>query len=175
MAWENILMSDFAVQLVYPFLLVFVIVFAILQKSKILGDDKRQIDALVSLAVALIVIAFSWATDIIAKLMPFLAIGIVVLLVFLLLYGFVASDKDEGLKLHKNLKIAIGVVIVIFVVIAVIVATGKWDTVYNSIFKGEGISDLWANILLIAIVGGVLAIVIFTGRDKKSSSSSKED
>jgi len=33
-----------------------------IQKSKILGDDKRQIDALVSLAIALIFVAFSWAT-----------------------------------------------------------------------------------------------------------------
>ena len=44
------------VETILPFLLVFTLVFAVLQKSKILGDNKKQIDAIVSLVVGLLLI-----------------------------------------------------------------------------------------------------------------------
>ncbi len=168
MALETILSSDFAVRIIYPFLLVFTLVFAILQKSKILGEDKRQIDALVALAVALIVVAFSWATNIIAGLMPFLAVSVVILLVFMILYGFVASDMKEGLKLPKQLQYGIGILAGLALIIAVIVATGQWDKVYNALFGGGSFTNLASNILMIAIIIGALAVVIFGARKKKS-------
>src|SRR3989344_8182827 len=99
--FETILTSFFAVRVVYPFLLIFTLIFAILQKSKILGEEKSQIDALIALSIALIVVAFSWSTDIVISLMPFLAVCLVILLVFMLLYGFVASDNEKGLELSK--------------------------------------------------------------------------
>lgn len=161
----TILQSSFAVEFIYPFLLVFVLVFAILQKTKLLGDDKRQIDALISLAIALIFIAFGNAVGIVVGLVPWLAVGVVVLLMFFVLVGFIAAD-DKGFSMPKGLKITLGVLAAIFVIIAVIVATGQWDTVYNSLFgKGE-ISDWASNILLFAIIIGALAAVIFSGRSK---------
>ena len=164
MALETILSSDFAVKIIYPFLLVFTLVFAILQKSKILGEDKRQIDALVALAVGLIVVAFSWATNIIAGLMPFLAVSVVILLVFMILYGFVASDMREGLKLPKQLQYCIGILAGIALIIAVIVATGQWDLVVNSLFKQGAPTDLASTILLVALIGGALAVVLSSGK-----------
>ena len=169
MALETILSSDFAVKIIYPFLLVFTLVFAILQKSKILGEDKRQIDALVALAVGLIVVAFSWATNIIAGLMPFLAVSVVILLVFMILYGFVASDMREGLKLPKQLQYCIGILAGIALIIAVIVATGQWDKAYNALFGGGSFSSLASNILMIAIILGALAVVIFGAKKKATS------
>lgn len=166
MALETILASNFAVQVVYPFLLVFTLVFAILQKSKLLGEGKQQIDALIALAVALILIAFSWATDIITQLMPFLAVSLVILLVFMLLWGFVASG-EEGLQLNKGLKITLGIVIGIAVVVAVIVATGQWSVVWNSLFVEGTPTDLASTIFLIALIGGAFAIVLASGKKKE--------
>src|SRR3989344_989954 len=51
--YSTVLSSPFA-QTILLFVLVFVVVFAVLQKSKILGDGKKQIDALVALAIALL-------------------------------------------------------------------------------------------------------------------------
>ena len=68
--------------MILPFLLVFVIIFAILQKSKILGAGKAQIDALVSLVIAIVLIVFPTPRDIIVNLVPWLAVGVVVILVF---------------------------------------------------------------------------------------------
>jgi hypothetical protein len=166
MVIETILTSDFAVRIVYPFLLVFVLVFAILQKSKILGEDKRQIDALIALSIALIFVAFSWATDIVTKMMPFLAIALVTILVFLLLFGFIASGK-EGLDIPKWLKNVGAVFATVVVVIALIVSTGQWDKIYDSIFGVDGITDTWMNIILVIIVVAAVAAVIFSGGKSK--------
>ena len=54
-------------EVLLPFLLVFTVVFAILQKTSILGKGKKQIDAIVSLVVGLIVVAFGYATNVIIK------------------------------------------------------------------------------------------------------------
>lgn len=167
MAFQTILASDFAVNVIYPFLLIFTLIFAILQKSKILGEDKKQIDALVALSIALIAVAFTWATGIISKLMPFLAIAAVILLIFLILYGFVASSNKDGLVLHKNLVIAFGVLIAVSLVIAVLFATGQWDRVYNSVFSSGQPTNLASNVFLIAVVVGAFALLWFSTGKKK--------
>ena len=163
----SILQSAFAVEIVYPFLLVFVLVFAILQKTKLLGEDQRQINALISLAISLIFIAFGSATGIVVNLIPWLAVGVVVLLVFFVLLGFVMADNEKGFVIPKGVQIGLGVLIGIFVIIAVIVATGQWDMVTNLFFNRGEITGWATNVLLVAIIVGALAVVIFSGKGKK--------
>ena len=158
-AGETILSNDIFTKGILPFLLVFTIIFAILQRTKILGEDKRQIDAIVSLSVALLLVAFAWPTGIITKLVPFLAVAAVVIFIFLLLYGFVASDKKEGLQLSKGIKIAAGIIILVALVIAVLWATDSLLFITN-IFSSS--NNIWANALLIAAIIGVMAVALST-------------
>src|SRR3989338_10382288 len=100
---ETILSSPIISEGVLPFILIFTVVFAILQKSAILGKDKKQIDALVGIVFGLITITFARAVGIINQLLPFLAVSVILILVFLILVGFMhKSDEkfvwDEGLK-----------------------------------------------------------------------------
>lgn len=162
---DTILASDFAVQIVYPFLLVFVIIFAILQRSEILGKGKKQIDALVALAIALIVVTVGWATNIITILMPFLAIAVVVLLVLFILMGFVSQGDFE---IPEKLKYALWAVAFIFVIIIVIFATGQWPIVRDFLFKNQYVDNFWGNFLLIAIIAGAIAAVLFGGKGGES-------
>jgi len=77
-------MVSFIWEIIPAFLLIFVLIFAILQKSKILGSDKKQIDALIALAIALIFITVPVTRGIVVNLMPWLAVGVTVILVFLI-------------------------------------------------------------------------------------------
>lgn len=167
--FNTILTSEFAIQYLYPFLLIFTIVFAILEKTKILGDGKKQIDAIVALVVGLIGAASLGATTIIVELMPVLAVAVVVLFVFLVIWGFVATG-EKGLKIHKGIQLTVGILVVIVLVIALIIITGNWDRAISFIFEGE--MNIWGNVLLLAIIGGAIAIVLSSG--KKSDSSSSE-
>ena len=124
----TILASPFFVNQVLPFVLVFTVFFAILQKSEILGKEKKQIDAIVSLVIALIVISFANAVGIINSMMPFLAVSVVVILVMMITIGLFHKEESGGV-LPKSLKGALIIVVVIAVVIAVMIATGAWNYV----------------------------------------------
>ena len=70
---ESVFAEPIFMEYVLPFLLVFTLVFAILDKTKLLGEEKRQINAIMSLVIGLILLAFPAPREIIVKLMPFLA------------------------------------------------------------------------------------------------------
>ena len=96
--------TDIFAKGILPFLLVFVLVFAILQKSKLFGEGKSQIDALIALVIGLTLIGFPQPRDYIVTMLPWLAVALVVLLVVFLIYGFMASDNKEGLRMPDWLK-----------------------------------------------------------------------
>jgi len=166
---EPIFTSVIFADYILPFVLVFTLVFAVLQKTKLLGDGKRQIDALIGLVVGLILIAFPFARNVIVLLMPFLAVAIVVLLVFMLLYGFIMGKKE--VEMHKGLKIALGIIVGLGLITVLLFATGWWDVVYDFMFERETSSQIWVNALLIAVIAGAVIAVL---SDKKGSGSSSE-
>jgi hypothetical protein len=158
MAVPWILSSDLVTQVILPFLLVFVLVFAILDKIKILGEDRRQINALVSLAIDLIFVTFSKAVGIINQLIPFLVVFTIVILIFLMLWGFIAGNK-EGLSINNGIKIAGGIIIAVALIVAVIVVTGAGD-VFKSLFTGGSSSFIIETIVFLVIIGGAIAVVL---------------
>ena len=164
---ESIFAQPIFMDYILPFLLVFTLTFAVLDKTKLLGEGKRQINAIISLVIGLILIAFPYAQGVIVKLIPFLAVALVILFVFMLMYGF-AMGKKEGDVLDKGVKIALGIIVGLAVIVAVLWATGAWDKVYNTLIGGSSSSQIWMNILLIAIIGGAMAIVLSTGGKKNS-------
>lgn len=142
-----------------PFALVFTLLFAILQKTKLLGDGKKQIDVIVSMVIGLILIATPYARDIVVSLMPFLAVWAVILLVFMLLYGF-AGGKKDGDVLGKWWKYAFFALIAISLVIFLLMVSGYWNWLMGLIFSGNNGTSLWVNGLLIAIIVGAIVAVI---------------
>ncbi|MBT3397773.1 hypothetical protein HOA55_01140 [archaeon] len=150
--------SPFMVEAVLPFLLVFVIMFAILQKSKILGEGKSQIDALVSLVIGLILIGVPGPRGIIVALMPWLAVGVSVILVFLILYGFVVGDLS-GNNVKPWMKITFGILAGIFTVGVVVYVTGLWKWISSAVSGASG-SGMALQIVMIVIIGVAIAVVL---------------
>lgn len=159
----NIFASSFFTEMLLPFLLVFVIVFAILQKSKILGDGKAQIDAIVALVVGLLLIGVSGPRNVIVGIMPWMAVGIAVVLVFLILYGFVAGDLSNA---PDWMKITFGILAGLFTLAVVLYVSGL-GTVILGWLSWSGSSDVWMNVLMIALVIGAMAVAIFGSKKKK--------
>lgn len=156
---ETILSSPIISEGVLPFILVFTVVFAILQKSKILGEDKKQIDAMVALVFGLITITFAKAVGIINQLLPFLAVSVMLILVFLIMVSLFHKDKEEFV-LHKGFKWVIFILSFIAVIIAGLVFTGAWDYLANK-FSGPSGSSLVTNIVFIAIIVVGFLVVFF--------------
>jgi hypothetical protein len=164
-----IFINPFFMNYILPFVLVFTLIFAILQKTQLLGEGKKQNDSLVALVIALILIAFPFARDIVVKLMPFLAVSIAILLVFMLGYGFIYQGKVE---MHKWLKITLVTIFGLALITAVLFITGDWDNVYNFVFGGES-GGFWINIILIAVMAGAI-IAVLKGKGSETSSSDSD-
>lgn len=156
---ETMFSSPIFVDVILPFLLVFTLVFAVLDKTKLLGEGKKQINAITSLVIGLILIGFPFARDIIVRLIPFLVVALVILFIFMLLYGFV-SGKKEGDVLSPGLKITLGIIAGLAVVVAVLWVTGAWDYIYELTVEGEFSETIWINVFMLAIIGGAIAIVV---------------
>jgi len=143
-------------ELILPFLLVFVVVFAILQKSKVLGESKAQIDSITALVVGLILIGVPAARNVILDIVPWMAVGVAVILVFMILYGFVAGDLSN---MHKGMKITFGILAGLFTIGIVAYATGLWT--YLSGLSSEGFG---MNLFLIVLVVGAVVVAMTSKR-----------
>ncbi len=152
--------NPFFTEMLLPFLLVFVVVFAILQKSEILGKEKKQIDAMVGMVIGLILIGVPGPRDILVGIMPWMAVGVGVILVFMILYGFVAGDLTK-LGESSTVKIGMGILAGVFTIWIVLFVTGLDDKIWNS-FGGD--SDVWMNVVMIGLVLGAMAVAVFSGK-----------
>ena len=164
---ETILSHPLVTEAILPFLLVFTIIFAILERTKVLGEGKRQINAIIALVIGLFLIVFPYARDIVVGLMPLLAVVAVILLIFMMLFAFASGGKEEFV-MPPGLKWTFGILIGLALIIAILVLTGYWDTVVNAITGGEGV-EVARNIFFILIVVAAIIIVLATGKEKGSS------
>jgi hypothetical protein len=159
--FDTVLFSEVLI----PFLLVFVLVFAVLQKTKVLGDGKKQIDSLVSLALALILIAVPKARNFITDITPWLAVGLVVILIYLLLFGFVGSDLEKGLKIEKWMKTTFASLAAVFVVVIVLIYSGTWE----KIFSGSSSSSSWLPTIVFIVVIVAAMVIALGGKKEKGT------
>jgi hypothetical protein len=155
MIFEN----AFFTEMLLPFLLVFVVVFSILRKSQILGEKAAQNDSIVAAVIGLILIAFPGPRDMLIGFIPWMAVGVVALLVFFILYGFVAGDLK---KLPKGLKYTLGALAGIFTIWIVLYVSGLDDWVLD--LFGDGTGDIWMNVIMVVLVLGAMAVAVFGGK-----------
>ncbi|MFA5857047.1 MAG: hypothetical protein WC867_06810 [Candidatus Pacearchaeota archaeon] len=153
------ILSDFFASYALPFVLIFTLVFAVLQKTKVLGDDASRINSLMGFIIGMIVIGFQYPREIIVYLMPFLAVVLTVLLVFMLPFGFINGKKD-GDVLSKWWKIVLIGILAISLLIFLLVITGYWGLVYNYLFFSSSGKTILLNVLLFAIIAGAIIAVL---------------
>ena len=158
----SILSNPIVKDILLPFVLVFALVFAVLEKTEILGKEKRQTNAIISLAIALIVIAVGSVTDLITNLIPILAVGLVILLVFMLLWGMVF--KAGTFEMPHGVRIAVGIIAAAVVVISVIYFTNSWNYI-KSLFEG---SNVMSNIIFIVLIAIAVIVVIYPWKSEKA-------
>ena len=94
---------------ILPFLLVFSVVFAILEKTKVLGEDewegkkytRKNMNSMISFVIAFMVIASSQLVEIITQVSSQMVILLLLSVFFLLLIGSFYKD-GEGVSLEKG-------------------------------------------------------------------------
>lgn len=169
MAIDTIFQATILTNFIYPFLLIFFLLFAILEKTKLLGENSRQLNALISVIIGLIFIGAIFPKFVVGNLILFLAVGAVVIFVIMLLWGF-ASGTNK-IELDKTGKV-VAVIIIIGVILVILgsVGFGPVGEVLNKIgkfmFKSSWSSSFWANAFFIIIIAAALVIVLISGKKK---------
>lgn len=161
MSLETILQHEILANFALPFLLVFFIVFAILEKTEVFGKERTQLNALSAFVMGLIFVSAVFPKQVVSNLVLFFTVAVVVVFIVLLLWGFITGGTlKEKILEEKGLKWVIGIVLVIAVVFAVVWATGKSEDIYEMLFKQDWSSTFWTTLIFIALAAGALAWMI---------------
>ena len=163
---------------VLPFLLVFTIVFAILEKTKVLGTEeiegrkytKKNLNAMASFVMAFLVVASSKLVETIVKVSSNAVVVLFLSVLFLLLVG---SFYKEGEPVYLEGGWKIVFMIIVFLAIAGIfldaikTADGRTWLERLGDFTGSGSDELAGSILLLGII--VLFVVYAVKEPTKGS------
>ena len=167
---SNILQASLFTDFLYPFLLMFFVVFALLEKSKLLGEDNKQIDAFVSLIVSLIFVSVVFPVIVVNNLILFMTVGVIVLFVGFVLWGFINGGE---VSLDSKILKFLGVLVLISLVIAIFWATGSFpglwrflQTFFNWAFSSST-EGFWTNFLIVVLVVAAVVAVWKGGKAVK--------
>lgn len=151
------LISDF----ILPFFLVWFVVFAILEKTKILGDANHRLNVLVAAVIGAVFVSAVFPKQVVGNLILFLTVAIIVIFVGLLLWGFTLGGQPT---LSDGIKKLLGAVVIISVVIAVLWAVGLrvefFNRIFDLLFNSSWSSTFWTNALFIGAIGIALALLM---------------
>ncbi|MBU1204026.1 MAG: hypothetical protein KKG60_03090 [Nanoarchaeota archaeon] len=174
---------------VLPFLLVFTIVFAILEKSRILGTVKlsdgtdvanKNLNSVVAFVIGMLVVATANVVSVINEALPKVILLFVFVISFLMLIGILFGtgelnfyDKHKALYFILMALFFIGVVGIFLSSIK----TESGESWLEVVFGSSGIAgisgDVGAYVILVVIIAFVLIVV--TRSPKKGGGKEKEE
>ena len=174
---------------VLPFLLVFTLMFAFLEKTAVLGFDvekgadgverkftKRSLNAMVAFVTGLFVVVSEKLVRIINTVLADAVLLLLLSFLFLLVMGSFMEQSDKGIGFGPNkgqnrfmfyslMAISFVTIILIFLNAIKTKAGVSWLQVFLDSIKGAASSQFWSVvIMMIVIVGGVFFIAGTGGR-----------
>jgi hypothetical protein len=144
--------ADFGVfSYVLPFLLVFAVIFAILQKTNILGDNKGVI-IIISLAIGLLSLVGGAVPRFFEGIFPYTAMAISILVVAVILIGLFFGEENAGMK-NTVMWTLFGIGVIAFIIVA-----------YSSLSEYNlATSNFWQNygpaIATLLILAGIITLI----------------
>jgi lysylphosphatidylglycerol synthetase-like protein (DUF2156 family) len=163
--------------IVLPFLLVFTIVFALFERTKVLGTEgkdkatKKNLNAIAAFSISFLVIASSKLVETITTVSSQVVILVLLGVFFLMLVGTFYSDDElskGGLKdgWFKNIFITIMAVGIIGIFLDAIKTDGgrSWLDVTLDYLRNSWDSTVFASLVLIGLI---IAFVYFLTKDDK--------
>jgi|TARA_Y100000310_G_scaffold280844_1_gene300864 hypothetical protein len=171
MAIDTILQHPILTNFAFPFLIIFFIVYAVLEKTNLFGEGKTQLNAFLAFIIGLIFVGSVFPKEVVNNLILFLTVAIASVFVVLVLWGFAAGgEMKNGFLSLKGVKWTLGVVIVIAVIVALLwaVDVGGGVGVFEFLFEQDWSESFWTNFVFMVVIAAALAAVITSA--KKASS-----
>ncbi len=173
---------------VLPFILVFTIVFAILEKSKVLGTEevsgkevtRKNLNAMVAFVIAFLVIASAQLVDIITTVSSQVVILLLLSVLFLLLVGSFYQESEGGYlqggwKTFFMFIMFIGIVLIFLGAIKNASGQSWLDIFWDYVSQGQGGDAVGSIILLIIIVLLVWFVIRTPGGSEPAKSANHHE
>jgi len=169
---------------VLPFLLVFTLVFAILEKTKILGTEKigdkvvprRNINSMAAFAIAMFVTAASQVVEILREALPLVILVLIALISFMMLAGSLIGSKEFSFENNKGWKVFLTVVLFISIVLIFLgVIRHKSGETWLSIIWNYIVENWMTGPLISSIIflGVVILVIYFVVKPSGGKSGEK--
>ncbi|MBI1935493.1 hypothetical protein HYS31_03555 [Candidatus Woesearchaeota archaeon] len=159
-----------------PFMLIFVIIFAVLQKTKILGDAKKNLNVVVALVVGLLVVV-PHATGrlppnadpvlIMNEALPQVSIVLVAIIFLLILIGVFGQESVFlGVSMPGWITfLSLGIILIIFGG-----AAGWWSGYFGSTLENFFGTDAIAIAIMLLVFGIVIAWITSESKEREERS-----
>ena len=152
-----------------PFLLVFAIVYGILEKTGIFGEKRHDINAVIALVIGLMVAVTTFVVNILTGFLPLVGLLAVIIVMFLML---VSMFFGEAKGVWDNRWIKIGAVFFVIIIMAIILidllGLGELFTQAAAATGGGVALAEWGALIAIGIIIGIIILM------SKSSTKSSE-
>ncbi|MBD3164763.1 hypothetical protein GF323_06195 [Candidatus Woesearchaeota archaeon] len=169
-------MDWWGLPLMLVFLLVFTLVFAVLEKTKILGQEKRNLNVVLSLVMALAVILphvtnsyYAYLgfdpVEVILRALPQVSVLVVAIFMLLLIIGVFAHDR---VFLGLTMPGWIGFFSIIAIIFIFGAAAEWWDGGFSHVLEDFFGEDAIAIVIMILVFGIIIAFITGdSSKDKK--------
>src|SRR3989338_1954745 len=156
---------------VLPFLLLFTIVFALLERTKVFGVEeiegkkytKKNLNSVAEFVIAFLVIASSRLVEIIAKVSSNFVVLLFLVVLFLLLVGSFFQEKPEGVFLEGGWKTTFMLIVFIVLIFIFLDALGLLEGTF-SFLSGTNRGETVGSVLLLILV---VLFVAYVTQDRK--------
>ncbi len=160
-----------------PFLLIFIVIYAVLQKTNILGEGKKRMNLAFAIILALIVViphvTNSYPSEnldpvvIINSALPAISIVIVAVIMLLILIGVFGGEASWKVSSVSGWITIISLAIIVIIFGAAAGWWGSWDWLLN-VFGSDTLA-----IIIILLVFGVIVAFIAGGEEKEEKEKGK--
>ena len=140
-----------------PFLLVFAIVFAVLEKTKIFGEDKRNVNAIIAILFGLLFVSQVEIIQTLNLFLPKISFFLIIVLMVLILFGVMGVNVGEGVG---PLLMIVGAIISIIAVYWALGPTLGFEVPY-------WVEDNWTTVIFVAILVIVIFAIVSPGTGQK--------
>jgi hypothetical protein len=172
----NFLVKLGVYDIILPFLLVFVLVFALLEKTKVLGIEtqkdskgekveytKKSLNAMVAFVTGFFVVASTQLVSVINKSLSQVFLLLLLVVCFLMVWGSFHQQTKEGFfldgKKHKFYYNAMMAIVFISIIAIFLNALGWLQLAYDFL-KGNWNTDYVAAVIFIVIIVGFMVWIM---------------
>jgi hypothetical protein len=168
-----VLLEDFGFfEVILPFLLVFTLVFGILEKTKIFGTEsyggrelpKKNLNAMMAFVIAFFFVAAKEIVASIQESLPIVALILIAIVSFLMLVGSFASGKEEldfYALFGDGFKAPFAIVFIVAMVMIFFHSFGWLSPIYDY-FSGAG-NEVFIIAVFVLLTGGIMKFVFDSG------------